>query len=394
MTIAKADATAAPDGAANEVVLSLRGVTKRFGGAVALDGVDFELRRGEIHGLVGENGAGKSTLMKILAGVHGPDAGTIALRGKPVAFGAAADAKARGIGMIYQELSAMPALSVAENVFLGRQPTRSGFVDWKRMQRDAAAHLGALGIELDVAGRMGGLSLGGQQLVEIARVVFSGADVIVLDEPTSALSTPEAERLFAAMAELKGRGASLIFISHFLEDVLAVADRVTVLKNARKVATLPREGLTKARLIELMIGHDAETLADSYEAGVMLPPAPDGPVVLEVKGLTAPDGFQDVSFAVHAGEILGVYGYLGSGMTEVARALFGQIAPSAGEIRLEGRPIRPRSPRDAKRLGIAYLSENRRQTIFPRRPVYQNITLAHLDRLVGTIVRKPAEVAI
>jgi ribose transport system ATP-binding protein len=394
MTIAIENADPPPRGTSDEVVLSLQGVTKRFGGAVALDGVDFDLRRGEIHGLVGENGAGKSTLMKILAGVHMPDEGTMALRSEPVAFRSAADAKARGIGMIYQELSAMPALSVAENVFLGRQPTRSGLVDWKRMQREAATHLGSLGIDIDVTSRMGALSLGGQQLVEIARVVFSGADVIVLDEPTSALSAPEAQRLFAAMAELKARGASLIFISHFLEDVLAVADRVTVLKNARKVATLPREGLTKARLIELMIGHDAETLAEGYEGGVTLPPPPDGPVVLDVRGLSAPAGFQDVSFAVRAGEILGIYGYLGSGMTEVARALFGQIAPSAGEIRLEGRPIRPRSPRDAKRLGIAYLSENRRKTIFPRHPVYQNITLVHLDRLVGAIVRKPAEVAV
>src|ERR671914_2396544 len=254
-------------------VLAFRSVTKRFGGAVALDGVDFDLMPGEIHGLVGENGAGKSTLMKILSGVHTPDEGEIVLRGEVVQFASPAESKARGIGMIYQELSCMPALTVAENVFLGSQPTtRSGLIDWKKMRRDAGEHLDALGIDVDVSSPLGRLSLGGQQLVEIARVVFSGASIIVLDEPTSALSGPEAKRLFAAMEELKARGASLVFISHFLEDVLAVSDRVTVLKNSRKVATLPNDGLTKHRLIELMIGSDATVLAESYEGGVSLPP--------------------------------------------------------------------------------------------------------------------------
>src|ERR687889_1743005 len=193
---------------AAEPILVFRGVTKRFGGATALDNVDFDLLPGEIHGLVGENGAGKSTLMKILSGVHTPDEGEIVLRGEVVTFSTPAESKARGIGMIYQELSCMPALTVAENVFLGSQPTtRSGLIDWKKMRRDAGEYLDALGIDVDVASPPGGLSLGGQQLVEIARVVFSGASIIVLDEPTSALSVPEAKRLFAAMDELRARGA-------------------------------------------------------------------------------------------------------------------------------------------------------------------------------------------
>src|SRR3954468_7917267 len=266
--------SAVDDAAHAEPIMVLRGVTKRFGGATVLDGVDFELMAGEIHGLVGENGAGKSTLMKILSGVHTPDEGEIVLRGEVVKFATPAESKARGIGMIYQELSCMPALTVAENVFLGRQPTtRSGLIDWKKMRKDAGEHLGALGITIDVASPLRTLSLGGQQLVEIARVVFSGASIIVLDEPTSALSGPEAKRLFAAMDELKARGASLVFISHFLEDVIAVSDRVTVLKNSRKVATLPNEGLTKHRLIELMIGTEATALAEGYERAAMLPPA-------------------------------------------------------------------------------------------------------------------------
>jgi ribose transport system ATP-binding protein len=380
---------------AAEPILAFRGVTKRFGGATALDGVDFELLPGEIHGLVGENGAGKSTLMKILSGVHTPDEGDLVLRGEVVQFTSPADAKARGIGMIYQELASMPALTVAENVFLGSQPTtRSGLIDWKRMRREASDHLGALGIDVDVAVPAKSLSLGGQQLVEIARVVFSGASIIVLDEPTSALSAPEAKRLFRVMRELKGRGASLVFISHFLEDVLAISDRVTVLKNARKVATLENAGLTKHKLIQLMIGHDADALAESYEGGVTLPPPASAPAVLEVEGLTQTGEFSDVSFAARPGEILGIFGNLGAGMTEVARVLFGRERPTAGTIRLNGQVIAPKSTREAKRLGIAYLSENRRATIFPRHEIYKNITLAHLDQIVGGLVRQAREIDI
>ncbi|MCC6314971.1 MAG: sugar ABC transporter ATP-binding protein [Thermomicrobiales bacterium] len=391
-TIAGQEAAGRPEAA--DPILSFRAVIKRFGGATALDGVDFDLYPGEVHGLVGENGAGKSTLMKILSGVHTPDAGDIVLRGQSVRFASSADAKTHGIGMIYQELACMASLSVAENVFLGRQPTTPlGIVDWRRMRREAAEHLAVLGMNLDVTAPMGSLSLGAQQLVEIARVVFSGADIIVLDEPTSALSGPEAERLFTAMAGLKARGASLIFISHFLEDVLAVSDRVTVLKNSRKVATLPREGLTKHRLIELMLGHEADALAESYEAGIALPPLAAGRPTLEVRDLIAP-GVAGVSFTVREGEILGIFGNLGAGMTETARVLFGRLTPTSGDIRLGGQPIRPRNPAEARNLGIAYLSENRRATLFPRHEIYKNITLAHLDHLLGPIVRQPAEVVI
>ena len=380
---------------AAEPILALLGVTKRFGGATALDGVDFDLLPGEIHGLVGENGAGKSTLMKILSGVHTPDEGDIVLRGEVVQFSTPAEAKARGVGMIYQELSCMPSLSVAENVFLGNQPSnRSKLIDWKRMRREAAEHLDALGIDVDVSSPLGRLSLGGQQLVEIARVVFSGASIIVLDEPTSALSGPEAKRLFATMGELKARGASLVFISHFLEDVLAVSDRVTVLKNSRKVATLPNKGLTKHHLIQLMIGRDAETLAESYEGGVTLPPASTAAPVLEVEGLSLNGSFADVSFDVRPGEILGIFGNLGAGMTEVARVLFGRDRSTSGTMRLDGKPIAPKTTREAKRLGIAYLSENRRATIFPRHEIFKNITLAHLDDIVRGVMRESREVAI
>jgi ribose transport system ATP-binding protein len=378
-----------------EPVLLLQDVTKRFGGATALDNVSFDLLPGEIHGLVGENGAGKSTLMKILSGVHTPDEGTIVINGEQVRFASPKDARAHGVGMIYQELSCMPQLSIAENVFLGRHLTRpGGVIAWGKMERQAREHLAELGLDVDVTASLGSLSLGNQQLVEIARVVFSGANIIVLDEPTSALSGPEAERLFAAMANLKARGRSLIFISHFLEDVLAVSDRVTVLKNSRKVATLPREGLTKHRLIELMIGRDADQLAESYEEGIALPPQITSRPVLEIAGLSSPGAYQDVTLTVQAGEILGIFGNLGAGMTEIARTLFGQLAPEQGTIRLDGAAIMPKTTRQAKDLGIAYLSENRRKTIFPRHEVFKNISLAHLDTLVGPILRQDREVVI
>ncbi|MFT4039356.1 MAG: sugar ABC transporter ATP-binding protein [Thermomicrobiales bacterium] len=376
-----------------EPILVFRGLTKRFGGATALNNVDFDLMPGEIHGLVGENGAGKSTMMKILSGLHTPDEGEMLLRGEAVQFTSPADAKARGIGMIYQELSCMPALSVAENVFLGSQPTKGGLVDWGTMRREAKTHLGAMGINVDVTAPASTLSLGGQQLVEISRVVFSGASIIVLDEPTSALSGPESERLFRAMAELKARGTTLVFISHFLEDVLAVSDRITVLKNSRKIATLENRGVTKQQLIQLMIGRDAEVLAEGYEGGVALPAPATGKPALELQGLSG-EGFTDLSLTAHQGEILGIFGNLGAGMTEMARVIFGRERPTAGTMLLEGQPITPKNTKASKQLGIAYLSENRRATIFPRHEIFKNITLAHLDDIVGAFVRQPKEVAI
>jgi ribose transport system ATP-binding protein len=388
-------AASAPVLEAQPPVLELRGVTKQFGGAMALSSVDFDLLPGEIHGLLGENGAGKSTLMKILSGVHSPDDGEIIVRDQPVRFRSPSDAKAHGIGMIYQELSMMPSLSVAENVFLGRQPVnRFGLVDWKRMNETAAAQLHELGIDIDVTERLGSLSLGSQQMIEVARIVFSGAEIIILDEPTSALSIPESERLFALMRGLRARGKSLIFISHFLEDVLAVADRITILKNSRKVDTIVNRDLTKHRLIELMIGADAKVLAEGYEYGVTLPPRSENRPVLELRELTAARSFSDITLQVHEGEILGLFGYLGAGMTEVARAIFGQLRPGHGVIMLDDVPVAPKSPNDAKGLGIAYLTENRRQTIFPRHEIYKNVTLAHLDHLVKPVFRSNSEIGI
>jgi ribose transport system ATP-binding protein len=246
-------------------ILELRAVSKRYGGAIALEGVDFDLLPGEVHGLIGENGAGKSTMMKLLSGVYNDYSGELLLDGQPARFASPADAQARGIGMVYQELSTFPHLTVAENLFSRRPPGRSGLIDWGRMRREAQAHLRELQMDIDVTARMGELSVGTQQIIEIARVIFSGARIIMLDEPTSALSPPETRRLFEFIATLKRQGKTIIFVSHFLEDVLEVADRITVLKNSRKVTTLVARDTSKHQLVELMIGADAKILQQVYE---------------------------------------------------------------------------------------------------------------------------------
>ena len=240
-----------------EPLLELSGIAKRFAGVAALSGVDFTLRAGEVHGLVGENGAGKSTLMKIIAGVHSEYEGEMRLDGRPVHFRNARDARNAGIGMVHQELSTVPELSVAENVLLGAQPTRMGVVSWRRMRAQARRQLDAFGIDVDPRVPVGSLPLGLQQMVELARVLLSGARIIILDEPTSALSPPEVERLFALLARLRETGRSTVFISHFLDDVLRVSDEVTVFRNGRRVEGARADAVDKAWLIERMPGRKA-----------------------------------------------------------------------------------------------------------------------------------------
>src|ERR1700759_3158398 len=268
-------------------LIELQDIGKTFGGVAALRGVDFTLLPGEIHGLVGENGAGKSTLMKIIAGVHPDFSGRFLLDGSEVRFRSVRDARAAGIAMVHQELSVAPDLSVAENVFLGTQPTnRFGLVQWRRMAREAGEQLKKLGIDADPMARLGDLPIGLQQLIEIARVLFSGARIIILDEPTSALSPPEVERLFAALRRLRDAGTSIVFISHFIEDILRVSDEVTVFRNGRKVTDTPAADTSKAALIEAMIGKGREALEETYTHDIALPAPNHQPVVLAAKDLS------------------------------------------------------------------------------------------------------------
>jgi ribose transport system ATP-binding protein len=368
-------------------MLELIGIRKSFGGVDALQGVDFTLRDGEIYRLVGENGAGKSTLMKILAGVHAEHDGTMRLDGADRRFRSAREARDAGIGMVHQELSVVPALSVAENVFLGTQPVRRlGLVDWRRMARE---HLEGLGILVDPKAEMGSLSIGLQQLVERARVLFSGARIIVLDEPTSALSPPEVERLFAVLRRPKQSGRSIVFISHFIDDVLRIADRVTVLRNGRKVATEAAEALDMHGIIERMIGRAHAQLEESYTGAVRLAGRPDASVVLETVGLSLGRAYRGVDLTLRAGEVLGIYGFMGCGQVELARTRFGKLPADSGEVRLAGKRLRLRNTSAAARAGLAFVPESRRSMLFAQEPVYKNISIGILGRLAALLL-KPA----
>jgi ribose transport system ATP-binding protein len=373
-------------------LLELTGISKAFGGVSALRDVDFALQSGEIHGLVGENGAGKSTLMKIIAGVYTDYQGTMRLRGIPVRFHSARDALGAGVGMVHQELSIVPELSVAENVFLGCQPTSGlGIVNWKQMARAATDHLQNLGIEVDPDMRMSSLSLGLQQLVELVRVLFSGARIIILDEPTSALSPPEIERLFRVLRKLREDGKSLIFISHFLEDILAVSDRLTIFRNGQKIATTSSAEIDKPWIIDRMIGTTRGEFGGSNTGDVFLKSNFDAPVTLEVTNLSIAGILRDVSLKVRRGEILGIYGFMGSGQVELAHALAGKLPTKKGAVQIEGKVVRLGSTAAAKRAGVAIVPESRRSMLFPREPVYKNISISILERFAKFFLRPDVE---
>ena len=363
-------------------LLEMTGIIKTFGGVQALKGVDFALQAGEIHGLVGENGAGKSTMMKIIAGVHSGYGGRMTIEGKEVNFRSARDALAAGIGMVHQELSIVPDLSVAENVFLGKQPTGAlGAVQWRTMVKEARVQLHKLGLDVDPRTRIGSLPIGLQQLIELARVLFSGARIIILDEPTSALSPPEVEQLFAVLRSLKADGRSVIFISHFLDDILHVSDAVTVFRNGRKVADASVAEIDKSWVIEQMIGKGHDELEESYTGAIPLASKPQAPVVMATRNLTSSRFFRDVSFDIRAGEILGIYGFMGCGQVELARTLFGKIAPDAGTLVVQGAPRRFANTAAAKGAGVAFVPESRRSMLFHHEPVYKNASISILDRI-------------
>ncbi len=373
-------------------LLELAGVSKAFGGVSALRDVDFSVMPGEIHGLVGENGAGKSTLMKIIAGVHADYHGQMRLDGQPVRFASPRSARAGGIGMVHQELAVVAGLSVAENVYLGTQPVgRFGLVDWAAMRRGAADHLASLGIDLDPNMQMGSLPLGLQQLVEVVRVLHSGARIIILDEPTSALAPPEVEQLFVLLRRLRDAGRSIVFISHFLDDVLAICDRVTVFRNGQAVATEPCAQIGKRWIIDRMIGAGHAELEDSYLADIALHSRPDAPVVLQADGLSRSGAYRNVSFQLHAGEVLGIFGFLGAGQLDLARTLFGLLPPEQGRLVLDGRNIRLSSAPQARRQGMAFVPESRRMMLFGSEPVFKNVTISILDRLGRLWLRPTVE---
>jgi rhamnose transport system ATP-binding protein len=368
---------------------ALRGVSKRFAATQALDDVSLELWSGEVHALVGENGAGKSTLVKVLAGVHQPDSGSIWLDGVETVIHGPAHARSLGIAVVHQEPRLFPDLTVAENVFLGHAPSgRLGTIDWGGMRRAAKALFDELDVQFDVAAPVRGLSMADQQLIEIAKALSVEARVLILDEPTASLSAHEVERLFAIVRRLRARGVSILFVSHRLDEVFVLSDRTTVFRDGRHVITTPTSELTTADLIRHMVGRTV-SLFPKVETAT-------GGVVLDVEGLTRSGVFRDVTFSVRAGEIVGFAGLVGAGRTEVARVLFGVDQRDAGVVRLGGSPVEFASPSAAMHGGIAYLPEDRHQQgLVLDFSIAQNVTLPILPRLFPRfLIRAAAERAV
>jgi ribose transport system ATP-binding protein len=354
-------------------LLELSGIDKSFGGVHALAGADFSVMPGEIHALLGENGAGKSTLVKIVAGVHHRDAGTVRWQGEEVGELTLASSRAMGISVIHQQLSTIANLTVGQNLVLGREPQRLGWIE-RRTEREAARQaLKRLGIQLDLDQDAGSLRVAERQLIEIARALAAGnVRLLLMDEPTASLGDREVERLFGVIRGLRDEGMGIVYISHKLEEVFAISERITVLRDGRSVGTVETAGTSAHALIELMVGralrHDVSRVSHR------------GPrVVLEARGVATTTGLSDISFELHEGEVLGVYGLMGSGRTELTRALFGADPVTDGELLVGGQPYRPRGPGDGKRAGIGLVPEERAQAAFPLLSIRENVTVASAD---------------
>ena len=373
--------------ASSAYLLEMRDIRKRYPGVQALDGVTLTLKHREVLALVGENGAGKSTLMKILAGAERMDSGTILLDGEPVEINSPTEAQQMGISMIYQEFNLVPYLSVAENIFLGREPRkRSGLIDWKKLRGDAAAILAELGVDLDVRDRVERLSVAEQQMVEIAKAVSFRARILAMDEPSATLTEHELERLFALIRRLVEEGVSIIYISHRLEEIYEIADRVTIMRDGHTVATNRVEELTREDIVRLMVGREISEEFPPRQVEL-------GDVALEVRDLTRPGYFEDVSFSVRRGEILGIAGLVGAGRTEVARAIFGADPIQRGQVLLDGRDVTPQNPREAIDAGIGLVTEDRKaQGLILGMSVLHNITLPSLYKFArGGFIDKKEE---
>ena len=366
-----------------EPILRMEGIVKRFAGATALDRVDFSVRRGEVHALVGENGAGKSTLIKIMTGAYRRDGGQMWLEGAPVAFGSPAAAQAAGVIAVHQEIHLLVHRTVAENVFLGREPRRWGLLDWRRMMRETSALLDSLGLRIAPDAILGALSTAQQQMVAIARGVSLGAKVLVLDEPTSSLAEREVALLYDMIRQLQAKGTSIVYISHRFDELYAVCDRVTVLRDGKLVGTNRLSELDRLDLVCLMLGKPREALRKGTTGFAAYTPDGDAAKpVLHAEGLRRGARLRGVTVDVRKGEILGLAGLLGSGRTETARAIFGADPVDGGAIELDGKRVSLRTPDDAIAARIAFVSEDRKgEGIIPELSVRENLTLAALPAL-------------
>ena len=356
-------------------LLEARGVTKRFPGVQALAGVDFTVRRGEVHALMGENGAGKSTLIKVLTGVHPFEQGEIRLEGRRIAPRSPREAQALGISTVYQEVSLIPFLSIAENICLGRQPRRLGGINWAEIHRRAGRALARLGLKLDVRQTLADCSIAVQQLVAIARALDVAAPLLILDEPTSSLDEQEVEELFRVLRKLKGEGMGIVFVTHFLDQVYAISERITILRNGSLVGEFEAASLPRLELISRMLGKEFAELH-------FHPPPPtarkaESAPLLQVRQLGRKGAVEAIDLRVTGGEIVGLAGLLGSGRTETARLVFGLDAPNQGIMEVDGRPVVFRSPASAIALGFGFCPEDRKMSgIIPNLSVRENIVLA------------------
>jgi ABC-type sugar transport system ATPase subunit len=368
--------------------LEMTGMGKRFPGVVALEDVSLTLRPGEVHALMGENGAGKSTLIKILAGVYRPDTGTIRIGGAPVDLRSPRDALDRGIKVVFQEIALIEEFTVAENIFLGEYPVgATGSIRWDRIRADAAALFDRIGFRVDPAARVRELPMSQQQMVEIARALAHDARIVVMDEPTSSLTPAEVEALFAVIRRLTALGIAVLYVSHKLEEIFAVADTVTVLRDGRHVSTRPKAEHTEGSLIQDMIGRRIDALYPRTRHGGK------GREVLEVVGLSAPSGLKDISFSARAGEVVGFFGLMGAGRTELAKAIVGFDPIRTGRITVDGEALSPHDTATGVALGIGLLSEDRkREGLMLDLSVVQNATLASLPRWArGPFLDRAAE---
>jgi rhamnose transport system ATP-binding protein len=358
-----------------ENILELKNMTKRFSGVEVLHEVSFSLRPGEVHALLGENGAGKSTLVKVMTGVHQPDKGEIYLDGKHVTFADTRESRQAGIAAIYQELSLFPDLDVAENIFVGRQPTTiGGRIDWRKLYADAGSLLESLGVHLDLKQKARSLSIAQQQMVEIARAFSINARILIMDEPTSSLTLNEVADLFRLVRRLRDEGTAIVFISHRLEELFELADRVTIMRDGSYVDTCLLQDVTRDDLIRLMVGRTITNLFPKQDVKA-------GDVILKVENLERAGSFRNVSFELRCGEILGMAGLVGAGRTNVARAIFGVEPATSGSIQIEGRKVAITSPQQAIKLGLAYVPEDRQlHGLIPAMNITSNISLPMLSR--------------
>ncbi|MGQ9616654.1 MAG: sugar ABC transporter ATP-binding protein [Spirochaetota bacterium] len=357
----------------NENLLLLQSITKTFPGVVAVDHVDFDVRYGEVHAIVGENGAGKSTLIKLLGGVYQPDSGKIFYDGREVVFYSTHQSQQSGISIIYQEFNLIPDLSVAENIFVGREPRRLGnlFIHWKKLNNNAKAVLERLDVQIDPKKYIGELPIAERQMVEIAKALSIDSKLIIMDEPTATLTDKEVRKLFEIIKALREEGVSIIYISHRLEEAFELSDRITVLRDGRKIGTEQTSGTNEDEIIEMMVG---KVVKDYFGGSRVL--HGEEKVIMEVRNYSVADYVDNVSFKLKRGEILAIAGVLGSGSHHLLQSLYGVTPKKEGEVFFEGKKVEINSPMDAIKLGIGYVTEDRKNSgIFPDMSVLHNVTL-------------------